>query len=491
MTSSGDITIRISHDATEACLLVPPGCDRALLSPSSLLMLVQQAGVALTPQVRQAIGAIRPDTAQASPIVIARAIPPTPGTNGRLEWAEGYAPDAPPSTPESGSGSVDHHAGRRYLHVRAGDVVGTLHPPTEGIDGCDVRGNAIRATPGRAAAVRLHASLSVDPDGRVIAQREGVLTLRDGEVEVSQALEINGPVDFSSGNIDFAGDVYISGGVRAGFRVKAGRALRVGGLAEASAIECAGDFDAPGGMAGDGRGTLEVGGTARVAYLDAVSGTIKGDLFVERELIACRLAVGGSVRSPAGTVLGGTLALASSLDVRVLGSEAGTPTVVRLGDLPMDRAALAGAMRRVTAARARLARCTEEELMLRVNPRPCAAEKERLTEVAYELSEIRRAIVAAEADLAQLEALYRGRPRPSIVVHHTIHAGVSLHVDASIAVFSRAVRGPLHIETDASGALLCRIGSGPSRPLADLARVTTLPAPAATPESPSTARLAA
>ncbi len=57
-------------------------------------------------------------------------------------------------------------------------------------------------------------------------------------------------MDFSTGNIDFEGDVRVLKGIRDIFEVRATGNIEVGGLIEASTIDAGGSVFAKGGMAG-------------------------------------------------------------------------------------------------------------------------------------------------------------------------------------------------------------------------------------------------
>ena len=53
---------------------------------------------------------------------------------------------------------------------------------------------------------------------------------------VSPVFQLNGDVDFSSGDIDFRGNVSINGNVTAGFKVRASGDIEVNGFIENSEV---------------------------------------------------------------------------------------------------------------------------------------------------------------------------------------------------------------------------------------------------------------
>ena len=111
--------------------------------------------------------------------------------------------------------------------------------------------------------------------GKFIAQTAGVLQFRANKITISQALVIDDYVDFSTGNIDFDGDVQVRRGVRDKFRIRATGKVEVQGLIEAAHIETGGDFEAATGMAAKETGRVQIGGSLTAKYLECVHGTVK------------------------------------------------------------------------------------------------------------------------------------------------------------------------------------------------------------------------
>jgi uncharacterized protein (DUF342 family) len=488
MPQTPEPSIVIAPDASQAMLVVPPGLSPDALRPDALAELARQAGVEVDQPVQEAlarfVAAYAPADSEVS-AVIARAVPPTHGRDARIEWAPGMDPTVSHRL-DSPTGRTDHYAGKTYVRLRSGDIVGTLHKPSNPVPGRDVRGKPIRANSGRPLPFRFHPTLQIDDDGRIVAKTDGVLTLERGEIRISQILEIPGSVDFSTGNIDFAGNIAIAGGVRAGFKVKAGGDLSIGGLIEAAELACTGNLSARTGMAGQGRGTLTVGGNAHAVYLENVRGAIRGDLDVDREIADCRLIVGGSLKSPAGTIMGGRIAVTAALVVKTVGSPGGVPTTIVLDDAPFVRAALHAARRALARDQAELDALAERERILRINPRLSAGDKERLDAVTARAGELRAALAAHHDRITELEIRLEAERTIDVLVSGIIHAGVTLHIADLCAEFTMSHKGPLWFFRDPQGQPAYRVGAtGAARPLADIARITRpasgkpLPRPAA------------
>lgn len=473
MATSAELRVTISADGTEATLFAPAGLDALAVQPDTTAAIARQAGVAVDAPVATALKEFASAYGGAElSMVIARATPAVAGANGRMEWASGIDPSASHRNDDAG-GRSDHYAGRTYVRVNEGATIGVLHKPTEAVEGRDVRGRAIKAAQGRPAGLKIHPTLQVDDSGRVTAKVAGVLTLERNELRISQILEVGGGVDFSTGNIDFEGNVTIAKGVCAGFKVRAKGDLTIGGLIEAADIACSGGLSARTGMAGQGRGTLTVGGDAHMVYLEQVRGAVRGNLTVDREISDCRLIVGGKLCSPGGTIMGGEVAVTESLVVKVLGAVSGTPTTIVVDDVPFVRTGRSAAAKAVADAELRLGKLTQEERTIRINPRPSPSDKERLTELAFEIEELRRGIEAGEGKLTELGVLFEATRMLEVNVVGVIHAGVVMRIGSLRAEFRVARKGPLWIFRGDQGEPMYRIGStGTAQPLGEIARIT-------------------
>ena len=258
------IRVIVSKDRLTAEMVIPGGYDRPTLTEQTCLGLLQQSGVEVTDSVVEAIKqmiAQAPEPDQDQHVVIAHATPAQHGEDGRIEWliedpAENQAQNQNQDNDQDADHS--HYARSAYAMVNIGDVLGNVVQPTAGIDGRDVLGQTIHAKPGRPVVIKADETVVQDASGQLTAQTEGVFH-RDGSlVCIRQRIEVPSYVDFSTGNIDFAGDVLIKRGVRDCFVVKAAGDIEVNGLVEAATIESQGNFIAHGGMAGRERGKVVV-----------------------------------------------------------------------------------------------------------------------------------------------------------------------------------------------------------------------------------------
>lgn len=476
MNTARNIRVGVSDNGHEATVMAPAGLGPSFVTHANLVALVKQAGVQCTAEVDQALkefvtayGTGETDLER----VIAHAIPAQRGTDGRVQWADGLDPAAASEQAAEGVEKTDHYVGQAYARVKCGQVLGTVIAPTNGVEGKNVRGGVLQPIPGRPVRLELDSkTVRVNPDGAIMALADGMLTIAGNSLAVSHVLDVAEYVDFTTGHIAFDGDVCIARGVKPGFKVKAGGSIQVNGLVEVADLDAGANLHLRTGMAGKGKGTIHVGGDAHVKYFDSVSGSIKGTLVADREIVESRLVIGGDLRSPLCTVFGGEITVTGSCILKVLGSESYTPTSLVLGDLPLLQVLRRDVMRTLELTESKIKQLAEQERCIRLNPRPSPAERERLTEFAFEMSELETARKAKAGELAEIDRTFDSRRKLDVQVTKAIYPNAKLKVGEYTAIFKSVVKGPLSIFWDTKGHMLCRVGSGEPRALGEIAVVS-------------------
>ena len=217
-------------------------------------------------------------------VVMVRGIRPVHGLDGRLEML--VAQRSLTGTKVAG-GRIDYRERGFSPSANEGADIALLHPPTKGKPGVDVHGASIpardgvplRVTPGRGVeAIELDAGPdpedplppdsapeehgseieAVAPSILFRAKMDGLILRENDVISISELLEVNGDVDFNTGNIRVPnGSVRISGTVRTSFAVSAPESVIVEGVVENALIRAGGSVEVGGGLLmkkGRGRG---------------------------------------------------------------------------------------------------------------------------------------------------------------------------------------------------------------------------------------------
>jgi hypothetical protein len=168
------------------------------------------------------------------------------------------------------------------------------------------------------------------------ASSSGVVHWENGVLSVVRELQIDGPVSYQTGNLEFDGDVAIRGPVVQGFSVKATGAVTIGGAIEPGAmVRAEGDLTVAGGILGH-RTQAAAAGSVRTLFVHEAQVAADGDLLIGRTAYMARLRAGGRIRVGNGTagtgaLVGGQAWAGTSIEAGELGGPSHPATAVMAG----------------------------------------------------------------------------------------------------------------------------------------------------------------
>lgn len=464
----------ISGDRTTASLRLEPGLADQDVTEDALraLLTARQIGAGEDDRpalIRSAIEQYR-ETGGPVEVVIARATAPSHGTDGRFELDPAF------STPQAGDGegAVSFYDRSAFVVVKAGQRLGRLFRETSGEDGVDALGQPLPARAGAPCPIEFHESVAIADDGTVTARIEGQLQVRSHLLRVAPLLTIQESVDFSTGNVDFPGDVVVRHGVRDCFTVKCGGDLTVRELVEAATLQTGRDARLLSGMAARDKGTITTGRDLSAKYLDSVQCVVGRDMRIVKEVQNCTAVVGRRFLGAECAVIGGSLMVAGRVEAGQLGSGGGATTELIIGHME-DLESLAQQALELIPALQRTARSATERL-----------EQIQRSAVKYtpaqieEMDQLRREAETAEASLAPLLSAVRrlagsleAHTEANLMVKRMIYPRVTIWIGEWRAEFEQAAPGPLRIRLDSKGRPFIQdVARGRAIPLGEVARVT-------------------
>ncbi|MHC4976591.1 MAG: DUF342 domain-containing protein [Planctomycetota bacterium] len=469
--ANNPIVVSIKNDGMVAVLSVCENQEPELICVDSCMGLVRDLELLVTEEITKEISAAveeyRQNPSEPLSKVISNGTEPVHGENGRFELAEplrdileGNASSPEPESEtvdESDDESVNYYTQSKYAILNKGDLIGTIIPHTEGVDGTTVTGKNIAAKAGRPFQINEHDSIQINDDGRVYAREHGVLQIDEKKVIVSDQLDIGGYVDFTTGNIHFPGNVTINKGVRDCFIVDAEGTITIRGLVEAACLRAGEDLHLAGGMAAREKGTILVNRDLHARYLGMAVGTVLRNVYVEREVVDSEIDVRGSVESDRCSWIGGRLAVTGACNIGELGGESGVRTELIAGRvLKADEQQETSAHIRDELAR-RLSKFQSEQEMLQNNTTKLnATQAERMTELQFEMISLQNLIdrlVQAERTLTQSVEQVASA---DVSVQRRINPGTILRVGEYDISFNEELKGPLRITLKSNGRPECR-----------------------------------
>ncbi|MBN2311260.1 MAG: DUF342 domain-containing protein, partial [Candidatus Hydrogenedentes bacterium] len=276
-------------------------------------------------------------------VLIAAGTPAQPGADARLELT--FKPLKVAGTLIEGTTRIDYRERGTLRNVSAGDLLATKIAATPGVDGSDVFGSCLPATPGKDRELTPVAGVCVSDDGlRYTAEVDGVVSLAGGDkLGVYREYDVSGDVDYSTGNLMMDGTLVIEGWVRAGFRVRATGDISVGAGIEDAAVEAGGNLVVGGGIVGKGGCEIQVGGHVHARFIENALVNAEGDLAVDDSVVRSVIRAGGHVSAVdgKGRVVGGAVTAGTRVEVQELGAESGVQTEVDVGTDAKTRELLA------------------------------------------------------------------------------------------------------------------------------------------------------
>lgn len=345
------IKLQTEAEGLEGYLVITPGYDPADVTAEVLLAQLQAIRLASRWLDNEAVRELAA-RCQSHPHLnyrelIARGCPPTHGQagsidlhekiRGRIREIEHRTESLNAANPEGGDAGdqvTDFRSQSAFIFVHAGQEIATLSPPTDGLDGQSVYGETIAARKGKPCATLLGAGVVLDADNKVRATVHGVLDYRRNQIAVDETLHVGGSVDYSTGNIDFVGDVEVGNQVRDCFVVDSGGSVQIKGLVEAATIRAKHELQLSGGMAGREKGEFFAGGGLRARYIDRATGVVHSHCIIAKEMNSCDLTVYGEMNSPNAAMRGGRCSATRGMTIGVLGGAGGIATEVFIGHLP-------------------------------------------------------------------------------------------------------------------------------------------------------------
>ncbi|MCL2254760.1 MAG: FapA family protein [Lachnospiraceae bacterium] len=262
--------------------------------------------------------------------VIAEGVMPRHGSNGHIEYLFNTHLDSKPALNEDGS--VDFFNLNNICHCNAGQVLAKLTPEDRGEPGTNIMGEVIRPHDVKAVALKKTNNTSISEDKLTLtANVDGHVTLVEDKIFVANVYTVEN-VNSVTGNIEFEGSVVVTGNVFSNYSVKAKGNIEVRGVVEGAVLESGGDIIIDRGMKGMGRGTLKAENNIICQFIEnakvEAGGYVSSDAILHSQIMAANEI---TVTSKKGFITGGRVCAGNLINVKTLGSQMGSDTVVEVG----------------------------------------------------------------------------------------------------------------------------------------------------------------
>ncbi|MBN2794936.1 MAG: DUF342 domain-containing protein [Clostridia bacterium] len=233
----------------------------------------------------------------------------------------------------SSDGKVDFKNLNLLQKVTEGTLLAEKTPLTEGIDGMTVTGKVIHAKNGRDYNISVGENVIFGEKGlKVYAGCDGVFQMENEKISVKKLLEFKNGVGVDTGNVEFNGDIVVSGKVTDGYSIKCEGNLTINDMVEGAFLEVGGDLVVTKGISGHNQSVIHCDGNMIVKYIDNCEVYVKGNLEAG-EILNCKVMCNGevTVKGKKGHIIGGEITAKYAINATTIGSRLGVITLINLG----------------------------------------------------------------------------------------------------------------------------------------------------------------
>jgi len=226
-------------------------------------------------------------------------------------------------------GRIDFKERGKIPFVKKGEFLAAKIFANEGKTGIDVTGSQIEVEEAVEVPFEAGSGTTLSEDGqRIYAETEGQPHLDAfGKISVFPELSIQGDVDYNTGNIEFDGNLVVSGTVKAGFKVKG--ASLIAEQVEGAEIDLSGDLNVSSGII-DAH-LVNVKGTVQAKYVNNSVIDAFGDVIIQREIIDSKITIGGALMNETGSIMGCEISAKMGVETGSIGTEVSKPSKFRVG----------------------------------------------------------------------------------------------------------------------------------------------------------------
>lgn len=344
-------------------------------------------------------------------------------------------------------GNANYHDLGLIYNVKKGQPLAERIPPTEGIAGINVCGQEI--VPKRGKDIRLPRGKNTvhDEEERILyAAIDGNVTLQNNKVVVDPVLTISGNVDYSSGDIDFVGNVIVHGNVNSGFKLRAQGDLEISGFIEAAEVVAGGNILVKGGITAAFKGYVKAGGDICARFVENSNIEAGRDILIREGIIQSNIKAGGSVRvnDRKAIIVGGHIQAREEVESKILGSPLATQTTVEVGIDPRNREEYQRLLKEKIDKKKVLDNLANNLQLIQKSGVPLEqfSEKKRvaLLKMLDEYKVLRQEQTERETRIGQLEKEFERASHSRVKVQGIVYPGVRVSIGQSIYIVNDAFK---------------------------------------------------
>ncbi len=356
------------------------------------------------------------------------------------------------------SGKIDYRERGMINFITSGTELLEIIPGKAGISGLTIDGEIIEAEPLHPLK-KIHAgknvSLETSSDSHLhyLAQADGQVDLQGSELVIENIFTVEGNVDLNTGHVKYQGPVHVTGNLLAGFAVISNSDVFIDKLIDGGTVKAKGDLVVGTGIIGNEKASITVLGNIKSEYITGLNNCqAKGSIIAEKHIINSTLTSGGAIRC-AGKITGECFISAfSGIETGELGSEAGSQTVVEVGNDVFIRERLQKidqVMEPLIKRSIEIVDAVSLPVIMKKDPSTLPAnQQEKAAALINEYTKIDTQITLLKKKKTELERKIADARQAKITVHQQVHPGVMIKIGHESYQVAKALNGPVTFQLD-------------------------------------------
>ncbi len=327
-----DIQVLVERDRMEAFVIITMAANSKQPTPEQVVEKLKASGVCYGIKLESLKRACQQSGIKIS---VAAGLRPQDGANARIDYLFSLDHKAKPAVNQDGS--VDHKDINLFTTVRSGELLAEKKTAEPGTPGMDVLGNSIPAKPGKDVPLPFGKNVRVDGN-KIVADIAGQVMLVNNKIHVNPVIMINGDIDFSSGNIDFIGNVMVKGSVQPGFSIKAEGDIEIQGSINDGIVEGR-NVIVRTGIQGKRRGHVTAKQNVHAKFIENSTVLAEGDVYVSDVILHSRVSAKHKVvvEGRRGMIVGGQVTAGEEIKAKIAGTQLAISTELVVGINPALR----------------------------------------------------------------------------------------------------------------------------------------------------------
>lgn len=354
---TGILIVEVMEDGMSAYLTVvpPPSGGSLRLTVEDIKDVLKKEGVIYGYDEKAILNISRqPEKELNRAISVAKGTLPVKGKDALIDYKFDINKDKV-YFKEGEDGRVDYRELNLIENVQEGQLLAVKMPSLPGKPGMTVRGVEIPPEEGEGKDISLPAGKNtyISDDGlELYAGCTGRIVWNKSKIDIEAFYEIDGDVNYETGNIEFIGTVIIGKNVTDGFSIKAGGNIEIGGCVEKATVEAGGSVTIKNGVIGKEEGLVKAGRDVKANFIENATIIAGEDVIVKESIMHSNIVAGKGVTvygKNKGVIVGGKVMAKDEVDAREIGSWAETETTIEVGIDPNIRGDLSNIEKEVHA----------------------------------------------------------------------------------------------------------------------------------------------